>query len=104
LISGHGYDFARVLAIWQEAQGSEPVKEHVRSVLARQPETVALLLKPFFRVWIRGIEPGEYDFLVKLADPADIMKAFEISGLLDATRTDEDARLAQQFATIYRMG
>ena len=104
LISGLGYEFVRLLVIWQEVQGSEPVKEHLRGVLAREPKSGIVLARPFFRVWLHGIDRAEYDFLIRLVDPEDLMRAFEISGLLDATRTDEDARLAQQFATIYRAG
>jgi hypothetical protein len=102
LISGRAYDFARLLVIWQEAQGSEPVKEHLRRVLAREPDAVAVLMRPFFRSWAPDIDRAEYDFFAKLVDPADLMGAFESSGLLDPTRTDEDAKLAQQFAAIYR--
>jgi len=103
LITGHPPVFGRLLLIWQRAQGSGPVKQHVNKVLTDNPSVAGELLKPFSSFGAtgsQGMDQERYDLIAKVVDPEVLMTALKETQLLQA-ETDS-ARIAQDFARIYR--
>ncbi len=96
---------ARLLTTWQQGHGSQPVKDHVRGVLAAEPTAVEQFIRPFssfVRTGMSGMDQVGYDLVIKFVDPDVLMTAFESTGLLGSAGTDGIARIAQQFAAIYQ--
>lgn len=105
IISQSSEKTARLLRTWEKGQGSSPVKDHIKGVLAAQPTAAGQFIRPFssfVRTGTSGMDQVGYDFVLKFVDADVLMTAFESSGLLDPARTDDIARIAQQFASIHR--
>jgi hypothetical protein len=105
LIAGKPPDFVRLLLIWQRGHGSEPVKKYVNEVLAADPQLAGELLKPFSSFGLtgaQGIDETSYNLIAKIVDPQQLMTALERAELLTDGNASGAARLAQDFATIYR--
>jgi hypothetical protein len=105
LLNGLPLDAVRLLMIWRDAKGSPPVQDHVGSVLVTNPQPALSLIQPFSsfaRTRRVGIDQTEYDELITIARPEDLMRAFEQLGLLAPAKAEGVARLAQDFAAIYQ--
>jgi hypothetical protein len=103
IISQSSEKTARLLTAWQQGHGSSPVKDHVKGVLAAEPTVAGQFIRPFssfVRTGTSGMDQVGYDFVLKFVDADVLMTAFESSGLLDPAKTDDTARIAQQFAAI----
>jgi predicted KAP-like P-loop ATPase len=105
ILSQSSEETARLLTVWQQGQGSLRVKDHIKGALAAEPTAANQFIRPFSsfpRTGTSGMDQVGYHFLLKFVDPDVLMAAFETSGLLDPVRTDDTARIAQQFAAIHR--
>lgn len=105
ILSQSSEETAQLLTVWQQGQGSLRVKDHIKGALAAEPTAANQFIRPFSsfpRTGTSGMDQVGYHFLLKFVDPDVLMAAFETSGLLDPVRTDDTARIAQQFAAIHR--
>ena len=104
IISQSSEETARLLTTWQQGHGSSPVKDHIKGVLAAEPTVAGQFIRPFssfLRTGTSGMDHVGYDCVLKFVDADFLITAFESSGLLDPARTDDIARIAQQFAAIH---
>ena len=99
LLAGRPSEFLPLLHVWQVSKGGAAVQAHLADCLKARPDEALLLLAPFATPGV--LTPDGYTALIKLVKPSDILEALRTTGLLDAKRTDPEARLAQSFQSIH---
>jgi hypothetical protein len=105
LITGQPEAIGLVFSIWQQGVGSVPVKNHVKTVLAKNPHAATVFIIPFSslsRTGTVGMDQAGYDFLLNFVEPDVLMSALDASRIFDMGRADGAARIAEDFANIYR--
>jgi hypothetical protein len=104
LMDGSPSIYIHLLFVWQQAQGSESVRLHVRQCLRRTPQLAAGFIEECaWTVSSRGeIRKETYEAICEVAYPADLLEAFQQTGLLDDTNAERPGRYAREFAQIHR--
>jgi hypothetical protein len=123
LIEEYPKDIPRLLYIWKEARGSEPVTDYVESCLDENPEQVLVLLQSYaptvqstsgdrIAPFPGDFEQGHYDRLEQVLQPELIFSTLDKLEDFDprsaeyerhATRSGDDdlRRLAEQFSALH---
>jgi hypothetical protein len=99
LLAGRPSEFLPLLHAWHASKGETTVQAHLAECLRNRPDDALLLLAPFANPVV--LTPDGYAALTKFVKPADLLEAMRTAGLLDAKRTDPEARLAQSFESIH---